>query len=159
MIRIAISQAAFEAIASTLPLALWPNPDQALRRAFSRAKDRYLVQLESRRSRQPSLARHCSLLARHAASGSRLASRPRATARTSPLPQKPRNQIPSFPARSISAADEIEKAGGKALPLTVDVRDEAQVRAALEKTAASFGGIDIVVNNASAISLTQVAGD
>ena len=59
---------AFEAIASTLlPLAVWPNPDQALRRAFSRAKDRYLVQLESRRWRQPSLARHCSLPARHAA--------------------------------------------------------------------------------------------
>ncbi len=41
------------------------------------------------------------------------------------------------------------------MPLTVDVRDEAQVRAALDKTAATFGGIDIVVNNASAISLTN----
>jgi len=54
-----------------------------------------------------------------------------------------------------SAAEEIEKAGGKALPLAVDVRDEAQVRDALEKTAATFGGLDIVVNNASAISLTN----
>jgi citronellol/citronellal dehydrogenase len=54
-----------------------------------------------------------------------------------------------------SAAEEIEKAGGKALPLIVDVREEAQVRDALEKTAAAFGGLDIVVNNASAISLTN----
>ncbi len=53
-----------------------------------------------------------------------------------------------------SAAEEIEKAGGKALPLVVDVRDETQVRDALMKTAAAFGGLDIVVNNASAISLT-----
>ncbi len=62
---------------------------------------------------------------------------------------------PKLPGTIYSAAEEIEKAGGKALPLTVDVRDEAQVRAALEKTAATFGGIDIVVNNASAISLTN----
>ncbi len=54
-----------------------------------------------------------------------------------------------------SAAEEIEKAGGKALPLAVDVRDETQVREALEKTAATFGGLDIVINNASAISLTD----
>ena len=54
-----------------------------------------------------------------------------------------------------SAAEEIEKAGGKALPLAVDVRDETQVRDALMKTAAAFGGLDIVVNNASAISLTD----
>jgi citronellol/citronellal dehydrogenase len=62
---------------------------------------------------------------------------------------------PKLPGTIYSAADEIEKAGGKALPLTVDVRDEAQVRAALDKTAIAFGGIDIVVNNASAISLTN----
>ncbi len=62
---------------------------------------------------------------------------------------------PKLPGTIYSAAEEIEKAGGKALPLTVDVRDEAQVRAALEKTAATFGGLDIVVNNASAISLTD----
>jgi citronellol/citronellal dehydrogenase len=53
-----------------------------------------------------------------------------------------------------SAAEEIEKAGGRALPLIVDVREEAQVYAAVEKTVAAFGGIDICVNNASAISLT-----
>jgi citronellol/citronellal dehydrogenase len=56
-----------------------------------------------------------------------------------------------------TAADEIEKAGGHALPLVVDVRDEATVGAAIEKTAATFGGIDIVVNNASAVSRTPVA--
>src|SRR5690242_9089166 len=56
-----------------------------------------------------------------------------------------------------TAAAEIEKAGGRALPLTVDVRDEAAVKDALDKTAVTFGGIDIVVNNASAISLTPVA--
>jgi citronellol/citronellal dehydrogenase len=56
-----------------------------------------------------------------------------------------------------TAAAEIERAGGKALPLVVDVRDEAVVKNALEKTAQTFSGIDIVVNNASAISLTGVA--
>jgi citronellol/citronellal dehydrogenase len=54
-----------------------------------------------------------------------------------------------------TAAEEIEKAGGKALPLVVDVREEKQVAEAVEKTAAQFGGIDIVVNNASAIQLTR----
>jgi citronellol/citronellal dehydrogenase len=56
-----------------------------------------------------------------------------------------------------TAAEEIERAGGKALPLAVDIRDEAVVADAFAKTAAQFGGIDIVVNNASAISLTPVA--
>jgi citronellol/citronellal dehydrogenase len=56
-----------------------------------------------------------------------------------------------------TAAEDIERAGGKALPLVVDVRDETLVRSALEKTAENFGGIDIVVNSASAISLTSVA--
>ncbi|MGB6750170.1 MAG: NAD(P)-dependent oxidoreductase [Xanthobacteraceae bacterium] len=54
-----------------------------------------------------------------------------------------------------SAAQDIERAGGKALPLLVDVRDETMVRDALDKTAQKFGGIDIVVNNASAIQLTN----
>jgi citronellol/citronellal dehydrogenase len=62
---------------------------------------------------------------------------------------------PKLPGTIFSAAKEIEKAGGKALPLTVDVRDEAQARAALDKTFATFGGVDIVVNNASAISITN----
>jgi len=56
-----------------------------------------------------------------------------------------------------TAAEDIERAGGKALPLTVDVRDEMMVKEALDKTAARFGGIDIVVNNASAISLTDTS--
>jgi citronellol/citronellal dehydrogenase len=55
-----------------------------------------------------------------------------------------------------TAAEDIERAGGKALPLMVDVRDEAAVKDALAKTAEKFGGIDIVVNNASAIQLTPV---
>jgi len=61
---------------------------------------------------------------------------------------------PKLPGTIYSAAEEIEKAGGKALPLIVDVRDEANVLEAVEKTVAAFGGIDICVNNASAISLT-----
>jgi citronellol/citronellal dehydrogenase len=56
-----------------------------------------------------------------------------------------------------TAAEEIERAGGKALPLVVDVRDEAMVKNALDRTAQIFGGIDIVINNASAISLTSAA--
>jgi len=56
-----------------------------------------------------------------------------------------------------TAAAAIEKAGGHALPLMVDVREEASVKAAIEQTAARFGGIDIVINNASAIQLTPVA--
>jgi citronellol/citronellal dehydrogenase len=59
-----------------------------------------------------------------------------------------------LPGTIYSAAEAIEKAGGKALPLTVDVRDEASVMAAVEATVARFGGIDICVNNASAIQLT-----
>ena len=54
-----------------------------------------------------------------------------------------------------TAAAEIEAAGGKALPLMVDVREEMQVAEAIKKTAAAFGGIYIVVNNASAIQLTR----
>jgi len=55
-----------------------------------------------------------------------------------------------------SAAEAIERAGGRALPLAVDVRDEAQVKEAIDRTAGTFGGLDIVVNNASAIQLTPV---
>ena len=56
-----------------------------------------------------------------------------------------------------TAAEDIERAGGKALPLVVDVRDEMMVKEALDKAAARFGGIDIVVNNASAIQLTDTS--
>jgi len=54
-----------------------------------------------------------------------------------------------------TAADDVRAAGGKALPVVCDIRDEAQVVDAIEKTVAEFGGIDICVNNASAISLTN----
>src|SRR5919197_5356137 len=63
---------------------------------------------------------------------------------------------PKLPGTIFTAADEIAKAGGHPLPLTVDVRDEAQVKDAIERTAETFGGLDIVVNNASAISRTAV---
>jgi citronellol/citronellal dehydrogenase len=53
-----------------------------------------------------------------------------------------------------SAAEEIEKAGGKALAIQCDIRFEDQIAAAVEKTVQTFGGIDILINNASAISLT-----
>ena len=59
-----------------------------------------------------------------------------------------------LPGTIYSAAEEIEAAGGKALPLVVDVRDEHGVVEAVEKAAQTFGGIDICINNASAISLT-----
>jgi citronellol/citronellal dehydrogenase len=61
---------------------------------------------------------------------------------------------PKLPGTIYSAAKEIEAAGGKALPLVVDVRDEENVANAIEQTAAKFGGIDVCVNNASAIQLT-----
>ncbi len=61
---------------------------------------------------------------------------------------------PKLPGTIYSAAQEIEAAGGNALPLMVDIREEAQVLAAVAKTVETFGGIDILINNASAISLT-----
>jgi citronellol/citronellal dehydrogenase len=60
---------------------------------------------------------------------------------------------PKLPGTIFTAAKEIEAAGGKALPLQCDIRDEDQVRAAIEQTVATFGGLDILVNNASAIFL------
>ena len=54
-----------------------------------------------------------------------------------------------------TAAEEVRAAGGRALPVLCDIRDEAQVVAAIDQTIAEFGGIDICVNNASAISLTN----
>lgn len=54
-----------------------------------------------------------------------------------------------------SAAEEIEAAGGKALAVQLDIRDEAQIIAAVQKAVDRFGGIDVVINNASAISLTN----
>ena len=64
---------------------------------------------------------------------------------------------PKLPGTIYTAAQEIEKAGGRGLPLVVDVRDEQAVKNAIDKTAATFGSLDIVVNNASAIQLTGVS--
>jgi citronellol/citronellal dehydrogenase len=61
---------------------------------------------------------------------------------------------PKLPGTIYSAAAEIEGAGGKALPIQCDIRDEASVLAAVALTVERFGGLDILVNNASAISLT-----
>ncbi|AKF05686.1 SDR family oxidoreductase [Sandaracinus amylolyticus] len=61
---------------------------------------------------------------------------------------------PKLPGTIYTAAQEIEKAGGKALPIACDIRDENAVAAAVQKTVETFGGIDVLVNNASAISLT-----
>src|SRR5512139_1270854 len=64
---------------------------------------------------------------------------------------------PKLPGTIHTAAAEIESAGGKALPIACDIRDEAAVQAAVAATVKTFGGIDILVNNASAISLTGTA--
>ena len=61
---------------------------------------------------------------------------------------------PKLPGTIFTAAAEIEAAGGKALPLACDIRFEEQVQDAVAKTVERFGGIDICINNASAISLT-----
>jgi citronellol/citronellal dehydrogenase len=61
---------------------------------------------------------------------------------------------PRLPGTVHTAAEEVMKAGGHALPLVVDVRDETSVIAAIDKTVATFGGLDIVVNNASAVQVT-----
>ena len=62
---------------------------------------------------------------------------------------------PKLPGTIFTAANEIEAAGGKALALQCDIRDELAIEEAIKKTADAFGGIDIVVNNASAINLTK----
>jgi citronellol/citronellal dehydrogenase len=64
---------------------------------------------------------------------------------------------PKLAGTIFTAAAEIESAGGRALPLAVDVRDEAQVKAAIAAAVAAFGGLDIVVNNASAVARVPVA--
>ena len=61
---------------------------------------------------------------------------------------------PKLPGTIYTAAEEIEAAGGKALPLQVDIRDEEQIADGVARAVEHFGGIDILVNNASAISLT-----
>jgi len=62
---------------------------------------------------------------------------------------------PKLPGTIYTAADEINVAGGTALPIQCDLRDEKQIEAAVKLAADTFGGIDIVINNASAINLTK----
>ena len=62
---------------------------------------------------------------------------------------------PTLPGTIFTAADEIEEVGGTALPIVCDIRYEDQVKAAVEETVNKFGGIDICINNASAIHLTD----
>lgn len=66
---------------------------------------------------------------------------------------KTKEPHPTLEGTIYSVAEEVEKAGGKALPLTVDVRDENNVSEAITQTVEAFGGIDILVNNASAINM------
>jgi len=70
------------------------------------------------------------------------------------LAAKTERPHPKLPGTIHTAAAEIEAAGGRALALATDIRDEAQVAAAVAKAVETFGGIDVLVNNASAISLT-----
>jgi citronellol/citronellal dehydrogenase len=65
---------------------------------------------------------------------------------------------PKLPGTVFTAAQEIEAAGGKALPIVCDIRFEDQVASAVKATVERFGGVDILVNNASAISLTNTEG-
>ena len=62
---------------------------------------------------------------------------------------------PKLPGTIYSAAEEIQAAGGVALPIQCDLRDETQIEEAIAKAATEFGGIDILINNASAINLTR----
>ncbi|UGS34347.1 SDR family oxidoreductase [Capillimicrobium parvum] len=64
---------------------------------------------------------------------------------------------PKLEGTVFTAAEEIEQAGGKALPIVGDVRDDESVAAAVAQTAETFGGIDVVVNNASAIDLRNTS--
>jgi citronellol/citronellal dehydrogenase len=61
---------------------------------------------------------------------------------------------PTLPGTIFTAADEIREAGGVALPIQCDLRDEKQIESAVAQTVAEFGGLDILINNASAINLT-----
>ena len=68
---------------------------------------------------------------------------------------KTKDPHPKLPGTIYSVAEEVESAGGKALPIVVDVRDDDLVDAAMKQGAETFGGIDAVVNNAGAIMLTN----
>ena len=61
---------------------------------------------------------------------------------------------PKLPGTIFTAAEEINQAGGEALPIQCDIRDEEEIASAIDKTVKQFGGLDILINNASAINLT-----
>ena len=67
---------------------------------------------------------------------------------------KTTEEHPSLPGTIFSAAEEIEKAGGKALPIKCDIRNEEDIVRAIAEVVAKFGGVDILVNNASAIFIS-----
>lgn len=68
---------------------------------------------------------------------------------------KSESEHPKLPGTIYTAAKDMEAAGGQALPVVCDIRSDEQVMAAIEKAVAQFGGIDILINNASALSLTN----
>ena len=70
---------------------------------------------------------------------------------------KSTEENPKIPGTIYSAAKEIEECGGKALPLKCDIRYEDQVKKCIEKIVETFGGIDILINNASAIDISGTA--
>ena len=107
-----------------------------------------------RRDPHPSPATRSSSPAPRAASGSRSRCARRATAPTSRSSARPQTPHPKLPGTIHEAARAVEAAGGHALAIACDVRDEDAVARAVAATVARFGGIDILVNNASAISLT-----
>ena len=78
---------------------------------------------------------------------------------TSPCSRRPPSPTRSCPGTIYTAAEEIEEAGGKALPIVGDVRDDDSVAAAVAETVEKFGGIDICLNNASAIDLRPTPRD
>ena len=65
-------------------------------------------------------------------------------------------ETPKLSGTIYSVAEEIKAAGGKALPLILDVRDEQQIHSAIQQTVETFGGLDVLINNAGAIALTGV---
>ena len=64
---------------------------------------------------------------------------------------------PTLPGTIFTAAEEVNEVGGEGLPVELDIRYEDQIIAAVEKTVATFGGIDILINNAAAISITDTS--
>ena len=101
-------------------------------------------------------AGRCSSRAGAAASASRSPLRAARDGANVALLAKTAEPHPKLPGTIYTAAEEIEAAGGTALPIVGDVRDPDSVAGAVEQAAERFGGIDILVNNASAISLTPI---